>query len=183
MNTYSLTFYPRMLILLPLIILSLYTRSSAQAMEWETSEDYKFVEPIVIHKGKWLANNATDKEWNKNLQYVIRWGYGVPYLNVSLFKKASTNFDHILSTLKKDRDKEKYIAPIETFMLATSIVYHIENRNLDPIEGIMFILEQTITYYQNLKKSYPHISYAIFETLIQLQDLRKLEQYIRTQPN
>lgn len=141
---------------------------------WETVEDFKAEEPIIIRNIIWLENNpiATDQNDTKALsENIISWLSNTPYLSVVL--------DGVFLENLMNNKRFKYAEKFKVTYLFGKSLYIIQHQDsLDEVKASTRGIEGMITVYKELKLVDPSLSNVYLEKYTRLSTKGKLEKYV-----
>ena len=171
----------RSLITIKLSLIFLLATVNAQAQRigeigWETPEDFKEQESLVVEDILWLEENpvATGVNDTKAIsEFVLAWLTANPYLSV--------NLDEVFLEQIVDNKKFKYGEKFRVTYLFGKAVYQIENQdNVDETRASTRGIAGMVKVYYELQKFDPSIRNRILERYAKLYEDGKLENYVET---
>jgi len=141
---------------------------------WETVEEFKAEEPIIIKNIIWLENNpiATDQNDTKALsENIIKWLSNTPYLSVTL---DGVFLESLLSN-KRFKYAEKFKV---TYLFGKSLYIIQHQNNLDEVKASARGIEGMVTVYKELKQVDSSLTNGQLEKYTRLSSKGKLEKYV-----
>ncbi len=141
---------------------------------WETIEEFKEEEPIIIKNIIWLENNpiATDQNDTKALsENIINWLSNTPYISVIL--------DRVFLESLMNNKRFKYAEKFKVTYLFGKSLYIIQHQdNLDEVKASARGVEGMVTVYKELKQVDPSLTNGQLEKYARLSSKGKLEKYV-----
>ena len=172
MNSIRLILIGVVLLFFPICLLGQQITDQA----WQTEEDFRAVEPIVLENIEWLENHplATPSNDTKALtEYVLNWLSGTPYIAV----KYDEIFLDRLANSKKYKFGEKFRI---TYLFGKSY-YMINNQSeASEISACSRGIEGMVAVYAELKKVDSSVHHGMLEKYSRLLKTGKLESYVKT---
>jgi len=141
---------------------------------WETIEDFKAEEPIIVRNIIWLENNpiATEQNDTKAMsENIISWLSNTPYISVIL--------DGVFLENLMNNKRFKYAEKFKVTYLFGKSLYIIEHQDdLDEVKASSRGIEGMIKVYKELKQLDSSLSSAVLEKYERLRTKGKLDKYV-----
>jgi len=149
---------------------------------WDTIEEFKAEEPVIVRNIIWLENNpiATEQNDTKALsENIISWLSNTPYISVIL--------DGVFLENLMNNKRFKYAEKFKVTYLFGKSLYIIEHQDdLDEVKASVRGIEGMVTVYKELKQLDSSLTNSTLEKYQRLGTKGKLEKYVTdrfTQPN
>ena len=141
---------------------------------WDTIEEFKAEEPIIVRNIIWLEVNpiATDQNDTKALsENIINWLSNTPYISVIL--------DGVFLESIMNNKRFKYAEKFKVTYLFGKSLYIIEHQDdLDEVKASVRGIEGMVTVYNELKQLDPSLNSSVLEKYCRLADKGRLEKYV-----
>lgn len=141
---------------------------------WETIEEFKAEEPVIVRNIIWLENNpiATEQNDTKALsENIISWLSNTPYISVIL--------DGVFLESLMNNKRFKYAEKFKVTYLFGKSLYIIEHQDdLDEVKASIRGIEGMITVYKELKQLDNSLSNSVLEKYQRLGNKGKLDKYV-----
>lgn len=165
---------PSLLVLTLIIIPGWLSAQQLTSQDWQTENDYREVEDIVLKNILWLESNPLSMANNdtKSLTtYVLNWLSGTPYVAVK--------YDEIFLSHLTDSKKYKFGEKFRITYLFGKAYYLVTNQSApSEIESCVRGIEGMVTVYEELKKIDPEVRHARLEKYSRLAARGKLSTYV-----
>ncbi len=157
-----------------LLSFSLFAQSIGNT-SWETIEEFKAEEPVIVRNIIWLENNpiATEQNDTKALsESIISWLSNTPYISVIL--------DGVFLENLMNNKRFKYAEKFKVTYLFGKSLYIIEHQDdLDEVKASTRGIEGMVTVYKELKQLDPSLNNSVLEKYERLNTKGKLDKYVR----
>ena len=168
--------YRGILIILFLFIQVICSAQQVNDQTWESEEDYRKDENVILEDILWLENNplATATNDTKAITgYVLNWLTGTPYISVT--------YDEIFLSGLTNSKKYKFGEKFRVTYLLGKAYYLIQHQDKpDEARACARGIEGMVKVYTELKKVDPSVRYSLLEKYTRLSKRDRTLSYVQT---